>query len=443
MEVRTAVTIIDAPCGAGKTSWAIQYMNANKGKSFVYCTPFLDEIKRIRESCGWDRFKEPMPYTDGSKLTEFNTLLAKGECIAVTHSTFLNATDETLHAIAENDYELILDEALDVVKPFNDIQSVAASPKQSVSKADIDWLIECRHISIATDFRVSWCGGATEADFKFSEVRRLAELERLYCVNRTFLVGIYPPKVFQAFKQVYALTYYFKGYSLKSYFDMFNIKYEYASVINDDGGYKIIPYDPSIDLTFRAKCAELITVCDNDRLNPPRALSKRWFDKADESDIATLKKHIASYFSHLEPKPMAKDIGWTVFQEYQAKLKGKGYTRVRNVSKSEQIGLSTGELDRLESETSCFIACNSRATNMYRNRWALAYLINLRQNPYIKDLFVNAGVRYVEDDYSIANLLQWLCRSRLRDGLPINLYLPSARMRKLLSDFTGGVSKTI
>lgn len=33
------ITIIDAPCGAGKTSFAIQHINENTSESFVFCTP--------------------------------------------------------------------------------------------------------------------------------------------------------------------------------------------------------------------------------------------------------------------------------------------------------------------------------------------------------------------------------------------------------------------
>ncbi|MFF5400921.1 hypothetical protein ACFY5J_26965 [Peribacillus butanolivorans] len=56
------IKVIDAICGAGKTSYAIQMINerANKvgfgddepyssDKKFIYVTPFLSEVKRIKE----------------------------------------------------------------------------------------------------------------------------------------------------------------------------------------------------------------------------------------------------------------------------------------------------------------------------------------------------------------------------------------------------------
>lgn len=38
-----AVTIIDAPCGAGKTEYAIAYMNAHPENSFIHNQPKRDQ----------------------------------------------------------------------------------------------------------------------------------------------------------------------------------------------------------------------------------------------------------------------------------------------------------------------------------------------------------------------------------------------------------------
>ena len=40
-----------------------------------------------------------------------------------------------------------------------------------------------------------------------------------------------------------------------------------------------------------------------------------------------------------------------------------------------------------------------------------------------------------EDLYSLSELIQWIYRSRIRNGEKINLYIPSKRMRELLIDW--------
>ena len=170
-------------------------MNSLPDDSFVYCTPYLAEIKRVREACGYSRFKEPLPYS-GSIINSFNELLAKGETIAVSHSTMLNATPDTIELFHEGDYTLITDEVLDVVCEFNDLHSVECSPRQGMSKKDVEMLIEQGMIVIESDCHVRWLCGEYGTNSKFSEVERLAKLGRLYCIRDKLLAAVFPPETF-------------------------------------------------------------------------------------------------------------------------------------------------------------------------------------------------------------------------------------------------------
>lgn len=40
-----------------------------------------------------------------------------------------------------------------------------------------------------------------------------------------------------------------------------------------------------------------------------------------------------------------------------------------------------------------------------------------------------------EDAYALSEMLQWIWRSSIRDGKPINIYIPSKRMRTLLMNW--------
>lgn len=59
---QTSVNIVDSIMGSGKTSWAIQHMdNSSKDKNFLYITPFLDEIQRVKDSVKLRSFLAPEP----------------------------------------------------------------------------------------------------------------------------------------------------------------------------------------------------------------------------------------------------------------------------------------------------------------------------------------------------------------------------------------------
>ena len=53
-------------------------------------------------------------------------------------------------------------------------------------------------------------------------------------------------------------------------------------------------------------------------------------------------------------------------------------------------------------------------------------------NPIVKQFFKDRGVTANEELYALSELLQWIFRSQIRDGKPIDLYLPSRRMREIL-----------
>lgn len=251
----------------GKTTWAIKEINSHKETPYVYCTPFLDEIARIRNNCNRSRFAEPQPYT-GTKLDNFNELLINGTSIAVSHVTFLNATQDTLQAIHEGSYTLILDEVLDVVMDFNSVQTVENSPRQSISKADIEMLIDKEMILIDKQtYRVTWCGGDYGEQFKFAELKKFASMGRLYWARDSLLIAVFPPEMFTMFDDVYVLTYMFQGSILKYYFDLFHIEYETASI--DTETQCLTDYSNLEDRKFREKCKKLIKICDVENLNKP------------------------------------------------------------------------------------------------------------------------------------------------------------------------------
>ena len=45
------IKIVDAICGSGKTSAAIEYMKKRTDANFIYVTPFLSEIERVKKTC--------------------------------------------------------------------------------------------------------------------------------------------------------------------------------------------------------------------------------------------------------------------------------------------------------------------------------------------------------------------------------------------------------
>ena len=122
-----------------------------------------------------------------------------------------------------------------------------------------------------------------------------------------------------------------------------------------------------------------------------------------------LKKNIYNFFHNVR-NTKSTDYIWTTFKEYQTILKGKGYTKG-------------------------YLPCNCRATNEYRDRTSVAYLINRYLNPFIKNFFTMNHISVDENGYALSEMLQFIWRSAIRDGKEIWVYIPSIRMRNLLKQW--------
>lgn len=409
------VKVFDAPCGYGKTTNAIKDINEHEDNKYIYCTPFLDEIDRIRMSCGKSRFAEPENY-DTSKIDDFNKLLIENNSIAVTHKTFLNATEETIQAIRENDYILILDEVLDVIEEFNQI-----TKDRKYSKKDIDFLLNKGVISVDEKCKVTWTGEQYfGGDFVFGDIARLASSGHLYLARKSIFILIFPPEIFDAFKEVHVLTYMFEGSMLKAYFDMFNIPYEIEKID---------------DTEFKRNCKKQVHIYEDKLNRKDRPLTKYWYTKATDEQITQLRNDMYNFFSN-KIKVKAKQVMWTAPIAFKDKVQPKSYKQTRTLTKEEKR-LPPTAVEKLKKQLSCFVSCNAKATNDFGDRSALAYCCNIYVNPMIRGLVNCLGGDIPNDEFSLVSFIQWLYRSRIRNGEPVEIFIPSDRTRELFTNWLG------
>ena len=80
---------------------------------------------------------------------------------------------------------------------------------------------------------------------------------------------------------------------------------------------------------------------------------------------------------------------------------------------------------------------NEQLINIQTNRlWSILLIGFL--NPNIKRFFRNGGIEVDEEQWALAELIQWVWRGSIRNGKPMNLFIPSKRMRELLLDWLDG-----
>lgn len=439
-EERKIITIIDAPCGRGKTSWAIEQFCSNPDKQYIYVTPLLDEIKRIKSKTeGFRHFNEPK-FEDGRKLHGFNRLLANGEDIALTHSTFANADEETMRLLKESRPILVLDETINILVDYNETQG-KTHKLSGKYEPNIKLLIDGGYIKIDDFGRVHWISNNSYVGSDFSEIERLARNGNLLWLDNCLLLWEFPPQIFQYFEEVYVLTYLFDGSYLKPFFEYHELPYEKKSVKKVGNSYVLCPY--ATDAPERKKYKKMIHIEQGLNRYKDSQLSSsgqdRLMRKGKGTDLSkSLSNDLYNYFQNIRHVP-ASDILWTCKEAYKSQLKGKGYTRfTREIPDKE----NPGAVQTVKVE--CFLPLNARASNAYSDRHTLAYIYNMHSNPsydkyFAKRLDADGNPIAINNDlFALGCLIQWIWRSAIRNHEEIWIYIPSPRMRNLLIRWMDG-----
>lgn len=385
------ITVVDARMGRGKSSAAIRYMNRYKGsKRFLYITPYLKEVERICEMCDFEQ-----PDSDHlCKSIELKTHMRNGHNIAATHSLFYLMDEEALELVRKYHYSLIIDEAIEVVERFN------------ITAKDFDLIVN--HLAEQKDGgMLQWI----DKDYtgKFSGYKEAADTGMLFRLDSA-LLSIMNPCILQAFDEIFMLTYMFEGQYQKAYLDFFGFEYHIVGVEQDGDGYY---FSDRPDNPPPLDYSRLIHIVDRDTLNAPGkgrfSLTKNWYArrKRNDADVALLRRNLRNFFESTGNNNNSRL--WTCFKEEKQKLIAEN-GRYRNN----------------------FLQISARATNEYRDKTDVAYMANRFADPNLTKFFASREIAIDQDAFALSEMLQWIWRSAIRDDRPINLYVPSSRMRELL-----------
>ena len=416
----------------------IGYINGLEARTkVIYITPFLSETERIRDSCKKRKFKLPdNRLGNGSKLKHFKDLLRSKENISSTHSLFSGIDDEVIELIKEGNYILVLDEVMSAVESldiYKDDEKMSSEMKERVATQDMQILMNDGYISINKEYQVVW-DERKDVLSRYASLKQLIDKGQVYFVSNTYLFWMFPSEIFEKniFSDIYVMTYQF-DYQIQSfYFRFFGIPYEKFGVTKSRKNshfkweFNFVSHLEYMEYDFekRKQMKELITICESKKLNgigtryeatksKEALLSHSDYNRRTKEEVADIQRKSISYLTmYLGSK--ATTMMWTTFKEQRPLIKNNRFPDKH------------------------FVALNARATNEYRDKSGIIYLVNRFMNPFFINLFSSKQIRVNQDEYALAEMLQFIFRSRIRDDKPIKIFIPSERMRKLLTEWLDG-----
>lgn len=396
------IYVCDALCGQGKTQACINMINKDEAHKYIVITPYLTEVERIKNACACRDIASPEQRTPTgySKFNDLVGLLRAGRNIASTHALFYSYTDEVKELIRAQGYILVLDEVLDLFQPLG------------MDGGDVDFLVR-NGIASKNDDMVLWEDDAYNGAI-FHDVKRMSKSRNLVDYDGSFYFWVMPIDLFECFSKAYVLTYMFEHQLLRHFFEANNLPYELIGVKKVGDEYR---YCDLSDMDRRIDLTDKILITRKPRYdeigNEAFSLSAGWLDRAaaepGQPKLKKLKSNLYNIFR--DPNIKSTDKMWTTLNRYRNALKGKGY--------------SNG-----------FITFNKRATNDFAGKHYLAYCLNVYMMPWMKNYLHRIGAKSVNQDmYALSVLIQWIFRSAVRNGEAVHIYLPSKRMRYLLTQW--------
>lgn len=315
---KLSVKVADAMCGIGKTSAAINMMrkaSTNREKKFLYITPYLEEVDRIIKECPEQNFVQPREY--GSKLMDIKRLIAQGKNIASTHALFTMFDKETIDYALFNNYTLVMDEVAEVVKEYN------------ISDYDLKVILE-KYAKRGPNGKLIWT--VPEYVGKYEEHKRLIELGAIYMCGDTAVIWTFPVSCFNAFDEIYILTYMFDAQLQKYYYDLYGISYEQIYVKGNSLDTYEFTEEP-VEYDYE-KYKGKIHIIEKEKMNligeEETALSKNWYNKNQDTPyMLMLKKNAYNFFQNICQTPASKNL-WTTFKEFSELIQWLFRSAIRN-----------------------------------------------------------------------------------------------------------------
>lgn len=404
------IEVLDAIMGSGKSTSVLEWVDSNPDKCFLYVTPLLSESEvRVVEACKINKFSAPETNNKGeTKSSVLLDMLSSGVNISITQSLYSLLRKEHLDLIELNNYTLILDEEVNFITPLD----------KAYTQNDFKYLEKSKSIMVDEGGKLVWLDNNILEDTKYYKLATMCNLGMIYQSKRrdSWFVTQLPIELIKRADRVILMTYLFDGSILDSFLQL--------------KGIGVVPFtEVSVRDISKESIRELITFVGERQVRDwsSESMSSTWYTDASQQTLTKLAKDIRSIGN--SEKAKSGELLWCVPSSL-ARPKKNG----RKVA-PQSYAAGDGKEVVGDFAVGNFLPCSSRATNAYRDRSVMIHCYNRFPHQSVAAFLQDFGYPVSRNQFALSEFLQWLWRSRIRDGLPIKVCILPKRMRKLFQDW--------
>lgn len=406
----TPVTIRDRHCGYGKSTDIIKSLTPDR--SYLIVLPLQTEVERFIDEAPIDLVQPSDKGTHSRKRDHLRELLMGGHSVVTTHALFSDVAYLAKEGLLLG-YDVIVDEVLSVAQCVTqELLTPGAKAKGVTTKSWKGLYLDHGFATVDPDTGLVQPTEEWEEKQDLPELSKplfnMAKAESLFSVGDNVLVWELPPILLKAVGSLTILTFLAEGSLMASFMRRNRIKFTHDR-------------DLSSEQKFREEAKRLIEVRDMPSVNQLRFSFKgqQTMSKENHKTVSTALKKTRERLLHGIDKDQIM-ITCSKSMWYAANGRPGPFA-----SGSRMF------------EGTHWVPNTTRGTNNYRHCSHLFYLWDQNLNPRIAE-FLGTHTQRHRDMYAVSELIQWVYRSRVRDGEPITLFMPSSRMRRLLQRWLDG-----
>ncbi len=408
----TVITVIDRPCGIGKTNELIDYLKALKNQNikekFLLVVPELGEVQRFQDSFNIGYFEVPQA-NGGSKTDSLIDILVQGRNAIITHALY-ERIRQFEHLLA--DYCVFIDEVPTVAQQVHTMfgsgvfynllykkKYIKIHPDTQLITATAKWLVDESQYQEGTDMGIS----------KFMSKIRGADI---YYIKGTYCLMPLPDAFFTKPKSLTILTFLFTGTQLDYYMQKRGYKYSLQTCPNE------LTY-------FKYLMNSLLYVLH--KTTPIRAGYEAMTSKSNTS-----RRVVGNFIKNTIQTLNAAGFNFTPDNILVAASKDAWFGKEENTNSKVTNATSLKRLTRLGK--AAYTGMVTRGTNKFKDRNILINMGKVNMNNDLAE-FLGMNTKKAKDRHTLNELIQLIYRTGIRDGKETFFISADADNVRLLKEF--------
>lgn len=396
------VNIVDARMGRGKTAAALRMMKESPPREmFLYITRYPDEVADVCKPIGYADSRGDL-YLDVKAVCD---AMDRGCNVATTPEVILSAGGELLNVAKRRGFNLVVD------GEFNPVRTL------EIDKKDASLLLN-NFLAVEPTGKAVWKESYYTGNL--APYKGMCDLGALY-INDGILYSVMSPSILKWFNSAWFFMYMFEKSQLNAYLDRFGFKYEIYGIVYDDNGPRIMK-GPDIpdNIDFR----KYIHMSGD----PPMNI---WEERTvDTSDANGRYNEVWTEKLQYDDRKMkyVRDRFLAFTRRYFDCTQGKLIWTTHDGCESKYYGPNS----RFKES---YIPIRGEDGEPHNDANIVAFLANVFVPRPIYMFYNSINMRLSHQREATIVLLNFLWRSAVRDGKPIVAYIPSKRMRGLLTSW--------